>query len=536
MCYNAHRKSVTHTRSGPPRAQEADSMCKMIDQYADKIKGSFSFFDRMIINGYLRPLYFEHERNYGLSQLGILYKDFKAYVIEVTESIKSRIEGSATELGRPVVYLSSAKEKKEDIAKRIMEEDRVGDGLICVLKTLEACKTAKVYGTDEGKLAVKTANTKCLHYYLYYQDKVFGFMFVKIQTWFPFNIQVYINGRELMKSVFRENGIEYQCYDNSFTDLSDLAKAQELADKFNSEKLCRHLDRFAKSINPFLDTVYKKFGQGYYWCVNQCEYATDIMFKERSFLEDIYPSLVDRAFYDFTCTDVFTFMGRKPNPRFQGEAVSDYKKRFVGCRVKFKLNSDSIKMYDKCSVLRVETTINNPREFKVFGTVQHRDGTESDQWKPMGKSISNLYRYAEVSKAANQRFLDAMVDIVPVKSTLEEIGKISSSKTVAGRTVTAFNVWNPETVVLMETICDGRFLIKGFRNKDIACVIFPNIKDAKKLSSKVSRILKKLRQHGLIKKVPRSRRYHVTSKGRNIMGTLIEIRHTVFPDIFSKSA
>ena len=204
--------------------------------------------------------------------------------------------------------------------------------------------------------------------------------------------------------------------------------------------------------------------------------------------------------------------------------------------MKFKLNSDSIKMYDKCSVLRVETTINNPREFKVFGTVQHRDGTESDQWKPMGKSISNLYRYAEVSKAANQRFLDAMVDIVPVKSTLEEIGKISSSKTVAGRTVTAFNVWNPETVVLMETICDGRFLIKGFRNKDIACVIFPNIKDAKKLSSKVSRILKKLRQHGLIKKVPRSRRYHVTSKGRNIMGTLIEIRHTVFPDIFSKSA
>lgn len=108
-------------------------------------------------------------------------------------------------------------------------------------------------------------------------------MFVKIQTWFPFNIQVYINGRELMKHVFDSNGISYQCYDNSFTDISDPAKAQELADKFDSASLCRRLDRFAKSINPFLDTVQKHFGQGYFWCMEQCEFATDIMFKERSF-------------------------------------------------------------------------------------------------------------------------------------------------------------------------------------------------------------------------------------------------------------
>ena len=260
------------------------------------------------------------------------------------------------------------------------------------------------------------------------------------------------------------------------------------------------------------------------------------MFKERSFLEDIYPSLVGHAFYDFTCTDVFTFMGRKPDPRFQGEAVSDYKDRPVGCRVKFKLRSNSIKMYDKCSVLRIETTINDPREFKVYGTVHHQDGTESMKWKPMGKSISNLYHYAEVAKACNQRFLDAMVDIVPVKSTLDEIGKICSSKKIDGKTVTGFNVWSPEVSLIMETICDGKYFINGFRNKDIRQTIFPRIKDAKKLGSKTSRLLKKLRQHGLIKKVPRSRRYTVTSKGRRIMGTLIELRHREYPLLAAKSA
>ena len=511
-------------------------MCKILDQFNDKIKGTFSFFDRMIINGYLLPLMNEHSRTGALYQLGVLYKDYKSFFTAVTDSIIKRIEDGAAELDRPVRYLSSTKDRKEDIAKSILSESPVDDGLICALKTLEPCMTAKVYGSDGGRLVLKSCATKCLHYYLYYLDKEFGFMFVKIQTWFPFNIQVYINGRELMKAVFDRNGLSYQCYDNSFTDLSDVAKAQELADKFDSKKLSRSLDFFASSINPFLDTVLNVFGQGYYWCVNQCEYATDVMFKERSFLEDIYPSLVGHAFYDFTCTDVFTFMGRKPDPRFQGEAVSDYKNRPVGCRVKFKLKSNSIKMYNKCSVLRIETTINAPREFKVYATVHHNDGTESKEWKPMGKSISNLYRYAEVSKACNQRFLDAMVDIVPVKSTLDEIGKICSGKKVDGKTVTGFNVWSPEVVCIMETVCDGRYLVNGFRNKDIGKIIFPEIRNPRKLSSKVSRLLKKLRQHGLIKKIPKSRRYHVTSKGRRIMGALIELRHREYPALAVKTA
>lgn len=510
-------------------------MCKMINQFADKIKGTFSFFDRMIINGYFRPLLSEQARIGYLYSMGIPLRDFTDYFKAVTDQLARQIEDSAEELGRPVVYLPSSKDKKEDIAKSFLLSTPFDDGLICVLKTLEACRTAKVVGQD-GKQFLKSSSTKCLHYYLYYLDKEFGFMFVKIQTWFPFNIQFYINGRELMKHVFEANGISYQCYDNSFTDLSDVAKAQELADHFDSRKLCRRLDSFARSINPFLDTVRNSLGQGYFWCVDQCEFATDIMFQERSFLEDIYPSLVGHAFYDLSCTDVFTFMGRKPNPRFQGEAVSDYKNRPIGCRVKFKLKSNSVKVYDKCSILRIETTINDPREFKVFGTVRHHDGTESRQWKPMGKSISNLYRYAEVSKACNQRFLDTMIDIIPVQSTLEEIGTVCGGKTVRGKRISGFNVWAPDVVRIMETVCDGRYLINGFRNKDISQSILPDMKDARKRSSKTSRILKKLRQHALIKKVPRSRRYHVTSKGRRVMGALIELRHKDYPKLAAKAA
>lgn len=163
-------------------------MCKMIDLYADKIKGQFSFFDRMIINGYFRPLLSEQTRIGYLYSMGIPLRDVTGYFRDVTDSLVKRIEDSAQELGRPVVYLPSAKDRKEDIAKGFLLSDPVDEGLICVLKTLEACRSAKVVSGD-GKQFLKSSQTKCLHYYLYYLDKEFGFMFVKIQTWFPFNIQ-----------------------------------------------------------------------------------------------------------------------------------------------------------------------------------------------------------------------------------------------------------------------------------------------------------------------------------------------------------
>ena len=65
-------------------------MCKILEQYNDKIKGTFSFFDRIIINGYINPLMNEYSRASALYQLGILYKNYKDYFSDVTDSIKKR--------------------------------------------------------------------------------------------------------------------------------------------------------------------------------------------------------------------------------------------------------------------------------------------------------------------------------------------------------------------------------------------------------------------------------------------------------------
>lgn len=506
-------------------------MNTILDQFQDKINGSFSFFDRIIIKGHIRQFFSPSGKRHFLSEQNILLKDFSAFAEQVTAQVVSHVEIITKSQDRPLIYLPSAQDSKEDAARAVLLDSPVNEGLICTLSVVEPCKTLQPKKKDNGLLELVTINRKCKYFYLYFLDKHFGFMHVKIQTWFPFLIQVYINGREMMKHVFDENNIHYRMYDNSFFEISDTVKAQELADKFDSKSLCRQLDLFAHKVNPYLDTIEKIFHQGYHWCVDQCEYATDVMFKSREALEDIYPSLVGHAFYDFRCTDIFSFLGRKLDPKFQGEAVSDYRKRPEGWRIKFKMKSNAIKMYDKFSCLRIEMTINDPKEFKVYKDVTHADGSTSKRWVPMGKSIANLYRYAEVSKAANKRFLDSLQNIIPAKSLEKEIDEVCGKKTVKGKTFTGYNVWSPETFRLFEAISDGKYLIRGFTNRDIRQEIFEDDPDSAANIGKTSRTFAKLRAHGLIRKIPHSRRYLVSNKGRRVMSAMIETKRKTYPEL-----
>ncbi len=503
-------------------------MKDILTQYKDKINGTFSFFDRMIITGHLRSFF--HAMLYFLSCQNVLLKDYGSYARGITDSIKAHVQKYTDSPSRPLVYLNSPKTSKEQTALKCLEDSPVTEGLIRTISTVEMCNAFSVVpNRTTHKLEIKCMKRKCLHYYFYYLDPVYGFMFVKLQTWFPFTVTVYINGRELMRNVFEKGGITYAMYDNSFSFISDIDKAQELADRFDSKKLSKHLDLFAERINPFLPTVKNIFGNGYYWCASQIEHATDIIFKDREALEDLYPSMVGHSFYGMRCADVFGFLGKKLTSNFNGEAVSDFKQRPIGYRVRFRLGANSIKMCDKSNCLRIETTINDPKILRVYGIVHHRDGTTSRQWKPMGKSISNLYRHAEIAKASNKRYIDALENIIPVKSVQKEIQDICGRKTEKGKIFTGFHVWEKDTPRLFQVISDGRYLLSGFTNKAIRQSIYPTSYRDKKIRNKMTRLLKKLCVHGLVRKVPHSHRYHVSDKGRRIINSLIEVNQTYFP-------
>src|SRR5699024_1584999 len=116
-----------------------------------------------------------------------------------------------------------------------------------------------------------------------------------------------------------------------------------------------------KEINNFLPVIEETFSHGYYWCLAECEYSTDIIHDSRQSIDEYFKDLVEKAFYTFKCNDVMSFFGRKLKEtgfQFEGEITSDLRKRNQGFRLKHKMKSNQIKMYDKGFSIRIETTIN----------------------------------------------------------------------------------------------------------------------------------------------------------------------------------
>ena len=128
------------------------------------------------------------------------------------------------------------------------------------------------------------------------------------------------------------------------------------------------MDKIANRLNPAFNEIFNKYKISYYWTIYQGEWATDVMFKSSAALASIYPQLVRGAMSTFSSPDVMRFLGGKIfNGNFKGEVISSYKKRPEGVRVKHQVNVNSVKMYDKKgSGLRIETTLNDVRDFKVY--------------------------------------------------------------------------------------------------------------------------------------------------------------------------
>src|SRR5487761_362186 len=233
--------------------------------------------------------------------------------------------------------------------------------------------------------------------------------------------------------------------------------------------------------------------------------------------------------------DVMRFLGRKVpqhggvNGQFLGEVVSDLKRRPEGMRIKHRLNSNTIKMYDKQgSVLRIETTINDARDRKAFRPKEGQPrGRKS--WRPLRKGIADLHRRAQISQAANDRYLDSLAAVEDATPLEELAGQLCQPVELDGRRVRALNPFSVDDAKLLLAVNRGEFFIHGFRNRDLRPLLFgtreTSAEESRRQASAVTRRLRLLRAHGLIRKVPKTHRYMLTERGQSAIAALLAARH-----------
>src|SRR5262249_32716446 len=264
-------------------------------------------------------------------------------------------------------YTAGRGRSKEDLARAIAERDGIREGLIAVFAAVEPCMSFNVRGNREThKLEVVRGARKGLHFYFYIMDREFGFLHVRLQSWFPFNIQVYVNGHEWLCRQLERRGVGFKRSDNKILHVDNLDLAQSLAKSFAERGWVRFLDALARRFNPYLREVIQSGFGGYYWVVDQCEVSTDVVFKSRKALEEVLPELYDAALRNFSPDDVLRFLGRKLHPSLKADVTTDQKRRVEGRRIKHRAGRNSIKMYDHLNVLRLETTIIKSSDFKML--------------------------------------------------------------------------------------------------------------------------------------------------------------------------
>lgn len=508
------------------------------EQHKEHTHGVLHGFDRLLFRGHFTGFYMSKGIYYYMSVSGVKLTTYNQHVEQCTSDLRTHIRQLAQQNQAEYKYLNSSSQSKEAVAKSIYEKSNKTKGLICVLACLETSPSFIRRGNAALKeLEIRRELSKHLHYYLYYMDEEFGWMHVRLQTWFPFSIQIYVNGREYLKHALDKAGLDYTSYDNSITWVSDIAKAQSLSDHLIHKKWDRFLNVFAKKLNIHLPHIEQVFNNGYKWVLHQCEYATDVLFKKRQDLEDLYPDLLQKAIMFRGGEDIYTFFGRNLHHRSTKEVTGSQKRFSQGFRVKHYLDKNSIKMYDKNTVLRVETTINHPRSFKIYKTAT-RKGQKTKAWVPMGKCVSNLYRYAEIARKANLKYLNSLADVPTPKKLDKNIEQISQSTCVKtrngnNRRISPFNLLNRETSLLLEAIADARFFIQPFSNKQLRALLIQkecyqvNINDDKELkrfSAKVTRLIAKLKGHKIIYKLKKSFKYKLTKLGQIIIDKLLKFK------------
>ena len=489
-----------------------------------EIAFTLSCYDRLIITGCLPEI--SHAKGMSSYMFGKKVKifDYPRFAEPFRDKIRSNIESKAQEQGVEIEFIRKSGIRKEGIISEKIKERGSHPGIVHIISAMEVCNTYKPCGDKSaGKLFLKPDQSKCLHYYVYFIDEDLGLGYIRIPTWCPFRLQVYINGHNLLSRELDKAGIGYTMIDNAFDSIEDTSKAQELSDGISIEKLHRKLDELGWLYCP----VYKDFNLRYHWSMMQAEYSTDIVFKRQQDLQQIYGELVATAIHTVKPDNISTFLGHKLVGQYQGEIGNNYNVRIEGSRIKHSMGSSSIKMYDKFGkILRIETTSNDISFFKHYREVVHLDGTKSNKIAPLKKGIYSLAFLADILQAVNKRYLEFISCFDNKEVGRKRLEKVSSPKTDNNRNYKGINFFSKEDLAILLAIVRGEFNINGFRNKHLRK--FLGFK-----ASKVSRLIKRLHVHGLIKKVADTYKYYLTKLGKETIIAALKIKEIVLIPAFN---
>lgn len=458
--------------------------------------------DRLYLNLYIPILqaergvayFWRHHRGYQFASSALMAPMSKSFI--------SRIEQFAKDEHIDVVEFPRGV-RKEDVAQQYLAKFPLDEGVLFIGKSQEKTRVVRTVRrhnpvTGAAYAWLKHSTAMVNHYYFYCVDRDFGPFFIKFGSYFPYNGKLCLNGHEYAKRQLDKRGIKYEALDNGLLSCADPKQLRRICDGLTDRKINALARKwFARLPHPFPPKD-RKAGYRYQISILQAEFALTQVFDRplsgRVFFEQVIRENLDMGRPEQVQLIFDRRILRRTPSRFRTRVITDG----VIPSVLVDYKSSKIKQYFKEALaLRTETVINNTYDFAI------------------GRRLQNLSELRKVGFSANRRLLDVQRISHDCWIGEDAFQRITRPAQVNGQRAPGIRFGDPRAMALLSALLIFRLMPRGFTNRDLRQHVAPLLgRSAEQITpGMMTYDLRRLRLHGLIERIPGSRRYHLTSFG-----------------------
>jgi hypothetical protein len=483
----------------------------------------YTCWDRIVLNGYLerlqRPEYLVH---FFHDVVGIPCIE-PAVLEQRTSAYKTWVRQFTDERGIPVRQAPPKGIRKEDFVQPYYRGLRSGQGVACVLTSLEQGRTFvsytprwKVASGDANYRQIKPCRKRFLHYYWYVLDPVMGPMSIRVATYFPFNVTCYLNGHSFAAQELTRDGVRFRKSDNAFLAVADVAALQAAADRVSAAVVERRCSYWVRRLVPvFSPTERAALAPGYRYSMAQMELATDIIFKRSAPLKALFQRACELGVLVGGAERTSHVFGRRIGRHYQGNLQTVLIHREAGHPVmRWYYQSSFAKQYTRGDqqsdrILRTETCCNDTYHVGVR------------------RRLENLPRLHDKLQATNDRCLELQAELLASPIDTGHLAELAKPTLVGQRRIPGLKLQDDRVIRLLETLLNPGGFVGEWTTRELHARILARhrLGDADYRLSQLRYDLSKLRAKGLVQRLGTSRRYRLTPLGLKLGVLLVKLRN-----------
>jgi hypothetical protein len=461
--------------------------------------------DRVYLNVYVPQL----QREGGVAAFFRFHRGHvfasSALMEPISRDFVARLENFAKEQGVPVVQFRKG-ERKDNVAAEFLKEFKHEEGVLFIGKAQEKSRVFRTERRRNKKTGATypwlTRSTAMVNnFYIYIVDRDFGPLFLKFCTYFPYNAKLCLNGHEWLKRQLQHRRIGFEALDNGVMSCDDPKRAQALSDSLAPEKIDALLRKWLRRLPHPYSPADRKAGYRYDISILQAEFSlTQVLDRPvagRLFFEETIRENLDIG----RPSQVQLIFGRRVNRK----TPSRFRTRVITEGVIPSLHADykssRIKQYFKLNcALRTETTINNTRDFGI------------------GKRLKNLPELRQIGFQANRRLLDVETIAHDCFIGQQAYEGVVRPIECDGQRASALRFDDQRAQALFSALIMFSLHLNGFCHRQLREHVAQllGLDPATYPAGKMTYDLRRLRLHGLIRRIPGTHRYELTSQGLRI--------------------